>query len=87
MANGHFNEEHAAHAVHDEPEEHRRLADYENVDPLEATRAFAPEEIHDEDAGQQAEPVAEAAEGPDEPIEAQQNIGTSSTLTRGLKIK
>jgi transcriptional antiterminator NusG len=69
MANGRFNEEDAAHAVHDEPEEDRRLAEYEKPDPLETDEGVPSEEVHDEGAGDPVEPVADAAPGPNEPTE------------------
>jgi transcriptional antiterminator NusG len=47
MANGRFNEEDSAHAVHEEPEEDRTLAEYEGVDPLESDEGVASEEIHE----------------------------------------
>jgi transcriptional antiterminator NusG len=67
MANGSFNEEDAAHALHDEPEheEDRTLAEYDNVDPLEADEGVPSEEIHDEAAEGQSEHDAVAA--PEEP--------------------
>ncbi|MFL6446087.1 MAG: transcription termination/antitermination protein NusG [Bryobacteraceae bacterium] len=58
MANGRFNEEDSAHAVHDEPEEDsaqgvhdepeedRTLAEYGDVDPLESDQGVGSEEIH-----------------------------------------
>ena len=48
MANGRFNEEDAAHAVHDGPEEDRTLAEYDNADPLESDEGVPSDEIHDE---------------------------------------
>jgi len=55
MANGRFNEEDSAHAVHDEPDEDRTLAEYENVDPLESDQGVASEEIHEETGERAAE--------------------------------
>jgi transcriptional antiterminator NusG len=63
MANGSFNEEDAVHAVHDEPEEDRTLAEYENVDPLESDEGVPSEEIHDNAAEHQPEHDAAAEEG------------------------
>ena len=66
MANGRFDEEDAAHAVHDEPEEDRTLAEYENVDPLESDEGVPSEEIHDEGSEHPAEHDAGApAETPE----------------------
>lgn len=48
MANGRFNDEDAAHAVHDGPEEDRTLAEYDNPDPLESDEGVPSEQIHDE---------------------------------------
>jgi transcription termination/antitermination protein NusG len=75
MANGRFNEEDSAHAVHDEPEhdelvEDKTLAEYDHVDPLESDGGIPFEEIHEE-GGEHAAEVEqheEAAAGPDEPV-------------------
>jgi transcription termination/antitermination protein NusG len=63
MANGSYNED-ATHAVHDEPEEDRTLAEYDNVDPLESDDGVPPEDIHDEGGDQPVEHET-AAPGPD----------------------
>ena len=75
MANGPFNEEDAAHAVHDEPEhdepeEDRTLAEYDHVDPLEADEGVPSEEVHAEDAAHSTGPASDAAPGPDEPSDS-----------------
>jgi len=75
MANGRFNEEDAAHAVHDEPEEDRTLAEYDSVDPLEADEGVPSEEVHNEevlhqDAAHPAEQASDTAPGPDEPTDS-----------------
>ncbi len=66
MANGRINEEDAAHAVHDGPEEDRTLAGYENADPLESDEGVPSDEIHEESGEhateQQPEPSTEAGE-------------------------
>lgn len=54
MANGRLHDDDTANAVHEEEEE-RTLAEYENVDPLEAEEAVAPEEIHEESASPASE--------------------------------
>jgi transcription termination/antitermination protein NusG len=66
MANGRYNEEDATHAVHEEPED-RTLAEYDNVDPLEADEGVSPQEIHEEGDGHVAESATDTAPGPEEP--------------------
>jgi transcriptional antiterminator NusG len=71
MANGTYNGEDATHAVHDEPEEDRTLAEYDHVDPLETDEGVPPDDIHDEGVEHAAEhetsapaPEAEEPSGP-----------------------
>lgn len=70
MANGRYNEDDATHAVHEEPEEDRTLAEYDNVDPLEADEGVRSDEIHDEEGQHGAEHASDVAPGPSEPAES-----------------
>lgn len=64
MANGSYNGQDATNAVHDEPEEDRTLAEYDNVDPLESDEGVPPHDIHDEGVEHPVEHETAAA-GPD----------------------
>jgi len=70
MANGPYNEDEVTHAVHEEPEEDRTLAEYDNVDPLETDEGVPSDEVHGEEVGHPVEDLPEAAPGPSEPTDS-----------------
>jgi transcription termination/antitermination protein NusG len=70
MANGPYNEDEVTHAVHDEPEEDRTLAEYDNVDPLESDEGVPVDEVHQDEVGHSVEHASDAAPGPSEPTDS-----------------
>ena len=70
MANGRYNEDEVTHAVHEEPEEDRTLAEYDNVDPLESDEGVSADEVHEDEVGHPVEHPADAAPGPSEPSDS-----------------